>query len=173
VKTERRFSCGDHERLEYPLEDKHGERKKKCAAVKDTACKHFTGCTHGGGKKGHKKVTQGGKQYAPGESGKDDKRKKAVRFFCLPLPHGLCYEGAAACAEHESDTRENHDGGEDQVDRGECRFAHIVRYEKSVDHGVGGNEDHHYHGGQDETEKSFIIETGGNVYMHKGSLKKK
>ena len=112
--------------MEHPLEDKHGEGKKKRAAVKDTACKYFTGCTHGGGKKGHKKVTQGGKQYAPGESGKDDKRKKAVRFFCLPLTHGLCYEGAAACAEHESDTRENHDGGEDQVDRGECRLAHII-----------------------------------------------
>lgn len=152
--------------MEYPLEDKHGERKKKCAAVKDTACKHFTGCTHGGGKKGHKKVTQGGKQYAPGESGKDDKRKKAVRFFCLPLTHGLCYEGAAACAKHESDTGENHDGGEDQVDRGECRLAHIVRYEKSIGHGVGGNKDHHHHGGQDETEKLFIIETGRNICVH-------
>lgn len=115
---------------------------------------------------GHKKVTQGGKQYAPGESGKDDKRKKAVRFFRLSFTHGLCYKGAAACAEHESDTRENHDGGEDQVDRGECRLAHIVRYEKSVDHGVGGNKDHHHHGGQDETEKLFIIETGRNICVH-------
>jgi len=152
--------------LEYPLEDKHGERKKKRAAVKDTARKHFTGGTHRGGKMGHKEVTQGGKQYAPGESGKDDERKKAVRFFRLSFTHGFCYKGAAACAEHESDTRENHDGGKNQVDRGECRLAHIVRYEKSVDHGVGGNKDHHYHGGQDETEKALIIESGGNVCVH-------
>lgn len=153
--------------MEHPLEDKHGEGKKKRAAVKDTARKHFAGGAHGGGKKGHKKVTQGGKQYAPGESGKDDKRKKAVRFFRLSFTHGLCYKGAAACAEHESDTRENHDGGEDQVDRGECRLAHIIRHEKSVDHGVGGNKDHHHHRGQDETEKLFIIETGRNIYTHK------
>lgn len=86
MKTERRFSCGDHERLEYPLEDKHGEGKKKCAAVKDTACKYFTGGAHGGGKKGHKKVTQGGKQYAPGESGKDDKRKRRFAFSVCPSP---------------------------------------------------------------------------------------
>mgnify|MGYP000435092730 FL=1 len=96
VKTERRFSGGNHERLEYPLEDKHGEGKKKCAAVKDTACKHFTGCTHGGGKKGHEEVPQGGKKKAPGESGKDDERKKAVRLFRLSFTHGLCYKGAAA-----------------------------------------------------------------------------
>ena len=153
--------------MEHPLEDKHGEGKKKRAAVKDTARKHFAGGAHGGGKKGHEEVPQGGKKKAPGESGKDDERKKAVRFFRLSFTHGLCYKGAAACAEHESDTRENHDGGEDQVDRGECRFAHIVRYEKSIDHGVGGNKDHHYHGGQDETEKPFIIETGRNIYTHK------
>ena len=152
--------------MEHPLEDKHGEGKKKRAAVKDTARKHFTGGAHGGSKKGHKEITQGGKQYASGKSRKDDERKKTVRFFHLPLTHGLCHKGAAACAEHESDTRENHDGGEDQVDRGECRFAHIVRYEKSIDHGVGGNKDHHYHGGQDETEKLFIIETGRNICVH-------
>ena len=57
--------------------------------------------------------------------------------------------------------------GKNQVDRGECRLAHIVRYEKSIDHGVGGNKDHHYHGGQDETEKPSIIETGRNIYTHK------
>lgn len=103
----------------------------------------------------------------PAKAERTIREKKAVRFFCLPLTHGLCYEGAAACAEHESDTGENHDGGKNQVDRGECRFAHIVRYEKSIDHGVGGNKDHHYHGGQDETEKLFIIETGRNIYTHK------
>ena len=152
--------------MEHPLEDKHGEGKKKRAAVKDTARKHFSGGTHGGGKKGHEEVTQGGKQYASGKSRKDDERKKTVCFFHLPFTHDFCHKGAPARTEHESDTGEDHDGGEDQVDRGECRLAHIIRHEKSVGHGVGGNKDHHHHGGQDETEKLFIIETGRNICVH-------
>lgn len=96
MESERRFSGGDHERLEHPLEDKHGEGKKKYAAVKNTVRKHFTGGAHGGSKKGNKKVTQDRKENAPGESGKDDEGKKAVRFFRLPLTHDLCHEGAAA-----------------------------------------------------------------------------
>lgn len=85
----------------------------------------------------------------------------------MPFSHDFCHKSAAARAEHESDARENHNGGENQIDRGERGFAHIVGYEKSIDHGVGGNKDHHHHGGENETKKPFIIETGRNIYTHK------
>jgi hypothetical protein len=112
-----------------------------------------------------RKYPRAERKRPPAKAERTMREKRRFAFSVCPS-HGLCYKGAAACAEHESDTRENHDGGEDQVDRGECRFAHIVRYEKSIDHGVGGNKDHHYHGGQDETEKLFIIETGRNICVH-------
>ena len=141
--------------MEYPLEDKHGERKKKCVAVKDTACKHFSGGTHGGGKKGHEEVTQGGKQYAPGESGKDDKRKKDGSLF-LVCPSPMVFATRALPPEPNMNPTQAKTmmAGKIRLTAVNAVFAHIVRYEKSVDHGVGGNKDHHYHGGQDETEKT-------------------
>lgn len=62
----------------------------------------------------------------PARAERTIREKRRFAFSVCPSPHGLCYEGAAACAEHESDTGENHDGGKDQVDRGECRLAHII-----------------------------------------------
>ena len=152
--------------MKYPLQDEHGERKQKGAAVKNAVFQYFAGSAHCNGKKWDQEVAECGKKGTESAGGKNNKRKQSVRFFRLPFTHDFCHKGAPARTEHESDTGEDHDGGEDQVDRGECRLAHIIRHEKSVDHGVGGNKDHHHHGGQDETEKLFIIETGRNICVH-------
>lgn len=113
-----------------------------------------------------RKYPRAERKRPPAKAERSMREKRRFAFSVCPSPMVFATRALPPPPNMNPTHAENHDGGEDQVDRGECRFAHIVRYEKSIDHGVGGNKDHHYHGGQDETEKLFIIETGRNICVH-------
>ena len=64
---------------------------------------------------------------------------------------------AAAGAEHEAHTAQDHQNRHDEVDGGERRFAHKVRYEKAVHHAVDGGEDHHDDGWNHKPDQFPIV----------------